>query len=149
MKRIYALAVASLLLATPTMAQSNKLSQRHDTCSVNQDKEEYIIDNSTAETKAAYPGGQTALLKDIFKNVVYPTKAMENEIRGTVVLNFVVEKNGSIGPIQIRKSLTQECDQAAINAVKKLKRFKPAKQQGKPVRVSFTLPIRFQFQNCQ
>ena len=62
------------------------------------------------------------------------------------MVRFRVEKDGSIGKIVIKKGLSKECDQAAVEVVSKLKRFVPAKQQGHPVPVWFTLPIRFQIQ---
>lgn len=107
-------------------------------------KEEEIMDNSIVEVQATYPGGEPALLKFISDNLVYPNIAQEQEIQGTVVLRFRVEKDGSIGEIVIKKGLSKECDMAAAAVVKKLHRFTPARQQGHPVPVLFTLPIRFQ-----
>ena len=65
---------------------------------------------------------------------------------GVVVLKFEVGKDGSVSRIKIIKGLSAECDKAAADVVKKLPRFSPAKQQGHPVPVWFTLPIRFQIQ---
>lgn len=106
-------------------------------------KEEEVMANELVEVQAAYPGGESALLAFVSQNLVYPSIAQEQDLQGVVVLRFRVEKDGSIGQIVIKKSLSKECDQAAANVVKKLKRFVPAKQQGHPVPVWFTLPIRF------
>ncbi|MDO4929779.1 MAG: energy transducer TonB [Bacteroidales bacterium] len=105
--------------------------------------EDEILDNSIVEVQATYPGGEAALLKFISDNLVYPSIAQEQELQGTVVVRFRVEKDGSIGEIVIKKSLSKECDQAAATVVSKLRRFTPARQQGHPVPVWFTLPIRF------
>lgn len=102
-----------------------------------------VMDNSIVEVQATYPGGEAALRKFISDNLVYPSIAQEQELQGTVVLRFRVEKDGSIGEIVIKKGLSKECDQAAAAVVKKLHRFTPARQQGHPVPVWFTLPIRF------
>lgn len=105
--------------------------------------EEEVADNALVEVPASYPGGEAALLQFISKNLVYPQIAQEQELQGTVIVCFRVEKDGSIGKIVIKKGLSKECDEAAAEVVSKLKRFVPAKQQGHPVPVWFTLPIRF------
>lgn len=109
-------------------------------------KQEEVLANELVEVQATYPGGEAALLKFISDNLVYPAIAQEQELQGTVVLRFRVEKDGSVGQIVVRKSLSRECDQAAAKVVSKLHRFTPAKQQGHPVPVWFTLPIRFRIQ---
>lgn len=106
-------------------------------------KEEEVMANELVEVQAAYPGGESALLTFVSQNLVYPSIAQEQDLQGVVVLRFRVEKDGSVGQIVIKKSLSKECDKAAADVVKKLKRFVPAKQQGHPVPVWFTLPIRF------
>ncbi len=109
-------------------------------------KVEEVADNAIVEVPATYPGGEAALLAFVNKNLVYPSIAQEQELQGTVILRFRVEKDGSIGQIVIKKSLSKECDQAAASVVQKLHRFTPARQQGHPVPVWFTLPIRFRIQ---
>ena len=109
-------------------------------------KEEEVVDNAIVEVPATYPGGEAALLKFIGQNLKYPAIALEQELQGVVNLRFRVESDGSIGNIKIEKSLSRECDQAAVEVVKKLHRFTPAKQQGHPVPVWFRLPIRFRLQ---
>ena len=109
-------------------------------------KEEEVVDNALVEVQATYPGGEAALLAFIGKNLIYPQIALEQELQGKVILRFQVKADGSVGDIVIQKSLSRECDQAAKDVVKKLKRFIPAKQQGRTVPVWFTLPISFQIQ---
>ena len=109
-------------------------------------KEEEVADNAIVEQPATYPGGEAALLAFINKNIIYPQIALEQELQGKVILRFQVKADGSVGDIVIQKSLSRECDQAAKDVVRKLKRFMPAKQQGRPVPVWFTLPITFQIQ---
>ena len=109
-------------------------------------QEEEVADNSIVEVPASYPGGEAALRKFVSDNLVYPSIAQDQDLQGTVVLRFRVEKDGSIGQIVVVKSLSKECDQAAAQVVSKLKRFTPARQQGHPVPVWFTLPIRFRIQ---
>ena len=110
-------------------------------------KEEEAPIYSVVEQQAQFPGGEAALLAYVAKNIKYPAIAVEQEIQGTVNLRFVVEANGSIGDVQIVKSLESHCDKEAIRVVKSLPRFIPGKQQGRPVRVWFTLPVRYSIQN--
>ena len=109
-------------------------------------KEEEVVDNALVEVQASYPGGEAALIAFISKTLVYPQIAVEQDLQGTVILRCRVNADGTVGDIIVKKSLSRECDQAAADVVKKLKRFIPAKQQGHPVPVWFTLPIRFQLQ---
>jgi tonB family C-terminal domain len=110
-------------------------------------KEEEAPIYSVVEQQAQFPGGEAALLAYVAKNIKYPAIAVEQEIQGTVQLRFVVEANGSIGDVQVVKSLESHCDKEAIRVVKSLPRFIPGKQQGRPVRVWFTLPVRYSIQN--
>lgn len=105
--------------------------------------DEDTIDNQLVEVQATYPGGERALLMDVSFNLVYPAIAMNQELQGTVILRFIVDENGSIGKIVVKTGLSKECDQAAIDVVRKLKKFTPAHHEGKPVPVWFTLPIQF------
>ena len=108
--------------------------------------EEEVVDNAIVEVPASYPGGENAILAFVAKNLKYPSIALEQDLQGVVIVKFEVKKDGSIGMIKIVKSLSKECDQAAAEVVSRLHRFTPAKQQGHPVPVWFTLPIRFQIQ---
>ena len=110
-------------------------------------KEEEAPIHTVVEQPAQFPGGEAALLAYVAKNIKYPAIAVEQEIQGTVQLRFVVEANGSIGDVQVVKSLESHCDKEAIRVVKSLPRFIPGKQQGRPVRVWFTLPVRYSIQN--
>ncbi len=109
-------------------------------------KEEEVMDNAIVEVQASYPGGEAALLKFVSTNLVYPAIAQEQDLQGVVTLKFKVGKDGSVEEIRIIKGLSKECDAAAVAVVKKLSRFTPARQQGHPVPVWFTLPIRFRIQ---
>ncbi len=92
--------------------------------------------------EATYPGGNAAILKDIARNFEYPSVARQNGISGRVIVSFVVEKNGSVSNVKVTRGLGYGLDEAAISAVKKLKNFTPAKQDGKSVRSYFSVPIR-------
>ncbi len=116
-------------------------------------KEDEVMDNAIVEQQAVFPGGEPALLKFVMDNLNYPSIAQEQDVQGTVVVKFKVGKDGSIEDVKIVKGLKKDngaageaCDQAAVAVVMKLPRFTPARQQGHPVPVWFTLPIRFRIQ---
>ncbi len=93
-----------------------------------------------------FPGGQKELFRFISKNVKYPPMARENGIEGTVYIGFVVMENGAIESVQIKRGLSgggAGCDAEAIRVVNTMPKWNAGKQRGKPVRVAFTLPIRF------
>ena len=102
--------------------------------------------HTIVEHMPVFPGGEQALLAYVASHVKYPEIAKEQDVQGIVQLRFVVLENGSIGDVQIVKSLESHCDAEAKRVVKSLPRFVPGKQQGKAVRVWYTLPIRFQIQ---
>ncbi len=130
---------------TKTNDNSSKQLQAAVTTSQEEKETVEVLNNAMVDTPVKFRGGESALLQFISQNLVYPVIAQEQEIQGSVILEFVVEKDGSIGDVKVIKSLSKECDQAAIDVVRKLPRFAPAKKQGKPVAVKFRLPIRFRF----
>lgn len=98
------------------------------------------------EDMPEFPGGQAALFKHIGNEIKYPPMARENGIDGTVYVGFVVMENGSIQNVHIKRGLSgggAGCDAEAMRVVEGMPKWNPGKQRGKPVRVAFTLPIRF------
>ena len=94
----------------------------------------------------AFPGGEAALLNYVNSHIKYPAIAQEQEIQGVVRLRFVVLEDGRIGEVQVQKGLESHCDAEAVRVIKSLPRFIPGRQQGKPVRVWFSLPVRYVIQ---
>jgi len=95
------------------------------------------------EQQPEFPGGEEALMKFIKKTLKYPALAAEYNIQGRVTLAFVVEKDGSIGGIEVMRSPADELSKEAIRVVNCMPKWKAGKQRGKPVRVRFVLPITF------
>lgn len=93
-----------------------------------------------------FPGGEAALMKYISQNIQYPTSAMESNIQGRVIVQFVVTKTGEIGEIRVVRSKSPELDKEAIRVVKTLPNFIPGKMNGYAVNVWYTLPITFKLQ---
>ena len=99
------------------------------------------------EQMPEFPGGNDELMKWLNSNIIYPTIAQEQGIQGTVSIRFVVTPDGSVEDVTVVKSLDPSCDREAVAKVKKLPKFNPGKQNGNPVFVYFTLPVRFRLQN--
>jgi protein TonB len=98
-----------------------------------------------AEQMAQYPGGEQAMLQDIYNSIVYPELEKEQQIQGTVIVSFVVEKDGSVSNVEVAREVPggKGLSREAVKAVKSLKKFAPAKMNGNPVRLRMNLPIRF------
>jgi len=90
---------------------------------------------------------QSKLLSYLYKNISYPTLAKEAGVQGQVVVQFVVDKEGSITNIKLLRDIGAGCGDVAMSVIKSMnlmgKRWTPGKQRGKPVKVIFTLPIKF------
>ena len=95
------------------------------------------------EQPPMFPGGDKAMYAFINKNLRYPAVAAEMNIQGRVVLQFVVEKNGSISGIKVIRSVDEDLDREAVRIVRMMPRFSPGKMNGRPLRVRYTLPIDF------
>ncbi len=105
------------------------------------DTEVFVV----VEDMPSFPGGNVQ--KWIAKNVKYPVLAMENGIQGKVYIQFVIERDGSITDVKVLRGVDASLDKEAVRVVKAMPKWKPGKQRGKPVRVSYTLPINFQLSN--
>ncbi|MDM8267920.1 TonB family protein [Barnesiella viscericola] len=99
-----------------------------------------------AEVMPEFPGGTQALFEFISKNLEYPQNAIDSQIEGRVIVQFVVDKAGKVDNIQVVRSIDKMLDQAAIDVVRALPAWKPGMQNGKPVNVRYTLPIAFKLQ---
>ncbi len=95
------------------------------------------------EKTPEFPGGNNELIKFLQNNIKYPATERDNEIEGTVFIKFIVEKDGSVSNAEVLKSISPGLDKEALRVVNLFPNYSPGMQQGKPVRVSFTLPIKF------
>lgn len=98
------------------------------------------------EEMPEFPGGMAKLADYLAKNIKYPQMARESGIQGRVFVNFVIEPDGHVSNVNVMRSLGGGCDEEAIRVVKSMPKWKPGKQRGKPVRVSYILPVNFKLQ---
>ena len=98
------------------------------------------------EEMPAYPGGDQKLMEYVAKNIKYPQIARETGIQGRVFVGFVVEPDGSVSNVKVLRGIGGGCDEEAMRVVKNMPKWKPGKQRGKAVRVSYMLPVNFKLQ---
>lgn len=97
------------------------------------------------EEMPQYPGGAEALLEFLNQNVQYPEEAEKAGIQGRVIATFVVEKDGSVSNAKVVKSVDPLLDAEALRVISAMPKWKPGKQNGKVVRVKYTVPLSFRF----
>lgn len=98
------------------------------------------------EQMPVYPegdGGNLALVKAIQRGVKYPRAALKERCAGRAIVGFNVTADGEVADIRILQGLCPSIDEAVLESVRRLKRFKPGRQDGQPVVVGFTVPVTF------
>lgn len=99
-----------------------------------------------AEEMPSFEGGDAALMKYISKRIRYPRQAVDEKIEGTVVVTFVVSRSGKVTEVTVLKGLGFGMDEEASRVIRNMPAWNPGKQNGAPVAVRYTLPIRFSLQ---
>lgn len=100
----------------------------------------------SVEQMPEFPGSEDAMKQFLKSNINYPPMAAENNIKGTVIVQFIVEKDGSISEVKVLRSVDKDLDREAVRVVKHFPNFIPGRQNGVPVRVMYTLPVVFRLQ---
>ena len=98
------------------------------------------------EQMPSFPGGMGALMSWLSQNIKYPVIAAENGVQGRVIVQFVVEKDGSITDVKVAKSVDPSLDKEAARVVSSMPKWTPGKQNGSAVRVKYTVPVTFKLQ---
>ena len=108
-----------------------------------QGNEEKVHPFTTLKNPATFPGGMTAFYKFLNKNIKYPEQAKKDKTQGTVFVSFIVEKNGGISDIKIDRSLSAATDKEAERVLALSPKWIAGTLDGKPIRVKYSMPIRF------
>ncbi len=98
---------------------------------------------TAVEESPKFPGGDAAMYRWLASNIRYPEMAAQNNIQGRVTVQFVVEKDGSIGETKVVRAVDPDLNAEAVRVVKTMPKWIPAKMNGQPVRSWYTLPISF------
>lgn len=99
-----------------------------------------------AENQPVFPGGKDNLMQWLSTNLKYPASAQENGTQGRVVVEFVVNKDGTISEAKVVKSVDPALDKEAVRLIYAMPNWKPGTMRGKAVRVRYTQPITFRLQ---
>ena len=98
------------------------------------------------EEMPVFPGGDEELRKFIASNIKYPEIAKENGVQGKVYIYFVINAEGGVEQIEIKRSVDPYLDKEAIRVIQSMPKWTPGKQRGRPVKVAYTVPINFTLQ---
>ncbi len=104
-------------------------------------EEEVIF--TVVEEPPRFSGGESARQHYFGNNLRYPEEARREGIQGTVFVSFVVEKDGSISNVKVLRGIGGGCDEEAVRVAEMMPRWEPGHQRGEPVRVQFSMPVRF------
>lgn len=107
-------------------------------------KEEGPVNIAMVEQKPSFPGGDAAMYTWLGQNINYPPAAAEEGASGKVIVQFIVEKDGSISNVKVVRGKHPALDAEAVRVVKKMPKWTPGRNNGMPVRVTYNLPVSFQ-----
>lgn len=133
MKRLIFMSLMATCCLTTVLAQKTVVSQKDQ-------KEDPF---NVVEDMPEFPDGIEAMIQFISNNIQYPADAKKQKVDGRVLVNFVVEKDGSITEVKVIKPTFPSLDAEAVRVVKAMPKWKPGYQKGQAVRVQFTMPINF------
>lgn len=132
----------------PSMVLNNQPNDRQDNDFpvLNNDNNNIIDDNqvfNVVEVYPLFPGGEKARMKFLQQNIKYPSQAIKDRKEGKVIVNFIIEKDGTVSNIKVINSVDKDFDEEALRVVRLMPKWIPGKQSGIAVRVNFNMPITF------
>ena len=107
---------------------------------------EKVYNIAMVEQKPQFPGGDEAMYKWLGSHINYPAAASEEGVQGRVVVEFVVSKTGSIENVKVLRGRHPALDKEAVRVVKSMPKWQPGRNNGQPVKVTYTLPVTFKLQ---
>ena len=111
------------------------------------DEEQVIF--QVVEEMPSFPGGMSECMKFLARNIKYPVLAQEAKIEGRVIVQFVVDRDGSVNDIKVVRSISPQLDAEAVRVIGLMPKWNPGKQRGKAVAVKYTMPIQFRLQELK
>lgn len=107
------------------------------------DNNNNFVFHGWVEVMPSFPGGESAMMKFLSNNLKYPERAKDAEAQGTVLISFIVDKEGNISSPTIKRGIGFGCEEEAIRVIKNMPAWSPGKMNGQAVNVEYVLPIRF------
>jgi protein TonB len=108
--------------------------------------EETTYDLAAVQEQPDFPGGMSKMYQYLQDHTVYPQMEQDAGIQGKVYVEFVVDKDGSVEDVTIKRGVNPNLDREALRAVKSMPKWTPGKMNGKPVKCRFTIPVQFKLQ---
>ena len=124
--------------------QVTSAKKEEETPAPKADEEQAIF--QVVEEMPSFPGGMNECMKFLAKNMKYPVAAQQAKIEGRVIVQFVVDKDGTITDTKVVRGVSPEIDAEALRVVGMMPKWNPGKQRGKAVAVKYTLPMMFRLQ---
>ena len=128
---------------------SNETSEAPESKSASATRETKVDENGihmVCEEMPEFPGGMRECMNFLGKNVKYPATAQEKGIQGRVIVQFVVNRDGSIVEPKVVRGVDPDLDKEALRVISIMPKWKPGKQKGEAVRVKYTIPVMFRLQ---
>ena len=107
---------------------------------------ERVYSIAMVEQRPVFTGGESAMYTYLYNNINYPPTAAEEGVQGRVVVSFTVERDGSISDVRVVRPRHPALDAEALRVVRAMPRWQPGRNNGQPVRVTYTLPVTFRLQ---
>jgi len=108
--------------------------------------EETQLPPPIVEEMPTYPGGETARIKFLSDQLVYPQQAIETGIRGTVYVQFIIDSKGNITDVKVLRGIGGGCDEEAVRVIKLMPAWHAGRQNGRAVRVLYNMPVVFRME---
>lgn len=135
-----------VIISTKDTVQSKEINTTVITTQAKQEKENGSPVFYKVEQMPEFPGGELGLRTFIARSIKYPEIAAENGIQGKVYVTFVIAKNGDVKNPTIAQGVDPALDKEALRVVSSLPKWRPGREKGEAVNVSYTVPITFQLQ---
>lgn len=132
--------VAIITVQTPTYAQLQLVRHYAQNTSINNNG---IYNYDYVDEQPLFPGGEHGLTTYINRTREYPYSAYENKIEGRVLCSFVINEDGSVSDIRIVRGVEDSLNQESVRIIQKMPKWEPGREQGRPVKVRYVIPIVF------
>ena len=123
--------------------EDDVVEELNDDIAVVEDESDVTPPVYFTEEMPEYPGGMEALNSFLSREIQYPEVARNNGITGTVLIEFVVERDGRVSNAKVKVPLYPDCDKEAVRGIMAMPKWKPGKNMGKPVRCFYQVPVTF------
>ncbi|MFM7016370.1 MAG: TonB family protein [Bacteroidota bacterium] len=129
-------------LHTTNIDSTNNRTTEIDNTKKGNDNSAFVF-HGWVEVMPSFPGGETEMMKYLGRNLKYPERAKDAEAQGTVLISFIVDKEGNISNPTVKRAVGFGCEEEAIRVIQNMPAWTPGKMNGQKVNVEYVLPIRF------